>query len=220
MKLLLVEDDALLGDGVRAGLKQAGFAVDWVQDGLAAKVALDSEEYDLLVLDLGLPKLSGMDLLKSVRAKRASLPVLILTARDTVADRVAGLNAGADDYLVKPFDLDELIARLNALLRRSAGQVELTLQHGAIELTPASHQVRLAGTDVSMSAREFSLLHTLLLHSGRVHSREQLEQTLYGWGEEVESNAIEVHVHHLRKKLGGDLIRTLRGVGYVIDKVA
>ena len=220
MKLLLVEDDALLGDGVRAGLKQAGFAVDWVQDGLAAKVALDSEEYDLLVLDLGLPKLSGMDLLKSLRAKRASLPVLILTARDTVADRVAGLNAGADDYLVKPFDLDELIARLNALLRRSAGQVELTLQHGAIELTPASHQVRLAGTDVSMSAREFSLLHTLLLHTGRVHSREQLEQTLYGWGEEVESNAIEVHVHHLRKKLGSDLIRTLRGVGYVIDKVA
>ena len=219
MKLLLVEDDALLGDGVRAGLKQAGFAVDWVQDGLAAKVALDSEEYDLLVLDLGLPKLSGMDLLKSVRAKHASLPVLILTARDTVADRVAGLNAGADDYLVKPFDLDELIARLNALLRRSAGQVELTLQHGAIELTPASHQVRLAGTDVSMSAREFSLLHTLLLHTGRVHSREQLEQTLYGWGEEVESNAIEVHVHHLRKKLGSDLIRTLRGVGYVIDKV-
>ena len=219
MKLLLVEDDALLGDGVRAGLKQAGFAVDWVQDGLAAKVALESEEYDLLVLDLGLPKLSGMDLLKSVRAKRASLPVLILTARDTVADRVAGLNAGADDYLVKPFDLDELIARLNALLRRSAGQVDLTLQHGAIELTPASHQVRLAGTDVSMSAREFSLLHTLLLHAGRVHSREQLEQTLYGWGEEVESNAIEVHVHHLRKKLGSDLIRTLRGVGYVIDKV-
>lgn len=219
MKLLLVEDDALLGDGVRAGLKQAGFAVDWVQDGLAAKVALDSEDYDLLVLDLGLPKLSGMELLKSVRAKRASLPVLILTARDTVADRVAGLNAGADDYLVKPFDLDELIARLNALLRRSAGQVELTLQHGAIELTPASHQVRLAGKDVSMSAREFSLLHTLLLHTGRVHSREQLEQTLYGWGEEVESNAIEVHVHHLRKKLGSDLIRTLRGVGYVIDKV-
>jgi DNA-binding response OmpR family regulator len=219
MKLLLVEDDALLGDGVRVGLKQAGFAVDWVQDGLAAKVALDSEEYDLLVLDLGLPKLSGMDLLKSVRAKRASLPVLILTARDTVADRVAGLNAGADDYLVKPFDLDELIARLNALLRRSAGQVDLTLQHGAIELTPASHQVRLAGKDVSMSAREFSLLHTLLLHTGRVHSRELLEQTLYGWGEEVESNAVEVHVHHLRKKLGGDLIRTLRGVGYVIDKV-
>ncbi len=219
MKILLVEDDALLGDGVRAGLKQAGFAVDWAQDGLAAKAALASEDYALLVLDLGLPKLSGMELLKLVRAKRATLPVLILTARDTVADRVAGLNAGADDYLLKPFDLDELIARLNALLRRSAGQVELTLQHGAIALTPATHQVRLAGKAISLSAREFSLLHALLLNTGRVHSREQLEQTLYGWGEEVESNSIEVHIHHLRKKLGADLIRTLRGVGYVIDKV-
>ncbi len=220
MKLLLVEDDALLGDGVRAGLKQAGFAVDWVQDGLAAKLALTTEDYALLVLDLGLPKLSGMELLNFVRVKQTKLPVLILTARDTVADRVTGLNAGADDYLLKPFDLDELIARLNALLRRSVGQVDLTLQHGAVELTPASHQVRLAGKTISLSAREFSLLHTLLLHTGRVHSREQLEQHLYGWGEEVESNAIEVHVHHLRKKLGTDLIRTLRGVGYVIDKVA
>ncbi len=220
MKLLLVEDDALLGDGVRAGLKQAGFAVDWVQDGLAAKLALTTEDYALLVLDLGLPKLSGMELLKYLRAQPKKLPVLILTARDTVADRVAGLNAGADDYLLKPFDLDELIARLNALLRRSVGQVDLTLQHGAVELTPATHQVRLAGKTISLSAREFSLLHTLLLHTGRVHSREQLEQHLYGWGEEVESNAIEVHVHHLRKKLGTDLIRTLRGVGYVIDKVA
>ena len=220
MKLLLVEDDALLGDGVRAGLKQAGFAVDWVQDGLAAKLALTTEDYALLVLDLGLPKLSGMELLNFVRVKQTKLPVLILTARDTVADRVTGLNAGADDYLLKPFDLDELIARLNALLRRSVGQVDLTLQHGAVELTPATHQVRLAGKTISLSAREFSLLHTLLLHTGRVHSREQLEQHLYGWGEEVESNAIEVHVHHLRKKLGTDLIRTLRGVGYVIDKAA
>ncbi|MBZ4200655.1 MAG: response regulator [Methylotenera sp.] len=219
MKILLVEDDALLGDGVRAGLKQAGFAVDWAQDGLAAKAALDSEDYALLVLDLGLPKLSGMDLLKWLRAKRATLPVLILTARDTVADRVAGLNAGADDYLVKPFDLDELIARLNALLRRSAGQVELTLQHGTLALTPATHQVSVAGNPVSLSAREFSIVHALLLHTGRVHTREQLEQTLYGWGEEVESNSIEVHIHHIRKKLGSDLIRTLRGVGYVIDKV-
>lgn len=220
MKLLLVEDDVLLGDGVRAGLKQAGFAVDWVQDGLAGKLALNTEEYDLLVLDLGLPKLSGMELLKFARAKRANLPVLILTARDTVADRVKGLNAGADDYLVKPFDLDELIARLNALLRRSTGQVELTLQHGSIELTPSSHQVKRAGKIISLSVREFALLHTLLLHAGRVHSREQLEQNLYGWGEEVASNAIEVHVHHLRQKLGADLIRTLRGVGYVVDKVS
>lgn len=218
MRVLLVEDDALLGDGVRAGLKQAGFAVDWVQDGQAAKLALETEEYALVVLDLGLPKLSGMDLLKWLRTQVSTLPVLILTARDTVADRVAGLNTGADDYLIKPFDLDELIARLNALLRRSAGKVTLTLQHGDIELTPSTHQVSKSGQTVELSAREFTLLHELLLHVGRVQSREQLEQHLYGWGEEVESNSVEVHIHHLRKKLGVELIRTLRGVGYVIDK--
>ena len=218
MRVLLVEDDALLGDGVRAGLKQAGFAVDWVQDGQAAKLALETEEYALVVLDLGLPKLSGMDLLKWLRTQVSTLPVLILTARDTVVDRVAGLNTGADDYLIKPFDLDELIARLNALLRRSAGHVTLTLQHGDIELTPSTHQVSKAGKTVELSAREFTLLHELLLHVGRVQSREQLEQHLYGWGEEVESNSVEVHIHHLRKKLGPGLIRTLRGVGYVIDK--
>lgn len=218
MRVLLVEDDALLGDGVRAGLKQAGFAVDWVQDGHAAKLALETEEYALVVLDLGLPKLSGMDLLKLLRTQVSTLPVLILTARDTVADRVAGLNSGADDYLIKPFDLDELIARLNALLRRSAGQVTLILQHGDIELTPSTHQVSKNGQTVELSAREFTLLHELLLHVGRVQSREQLEQHLYGWGEEVESNSVEVHIHHLRKKLGVELIRTLRGVGYVIDK--
>ena len=218
MRILLVEDDALLGDGVRVGLKQAGFAVDWTQDGQAAKLALETEDYALMVLDLGLPKLSGTDLLKWLRARQLTMPVLILTARDTVADRVAGLNAGADDYLIKPFDLDELIARLNALLRRSAGQVNLILQHGDIALTPSTHQVSKNGQAVELSAREFSLLHELLLHVGRVQSREQLEQHLYGWGEEVESNSVEVHVHHLRKKLGSALIRTLRGVGYVIDK--
>lgn len=223
MRVLLVEDDALLGDGIRAGLKQAGFAVDWAQDGQAAKLALETEEYAVLVLDLGLPKLSGMDLLKwlrgtSLRGTNLRLPVLILTARDTVTDRVAGLNAGADDYLIKPFDLDELIARLHALLRRSAGQVALTLQHGDIELTPATHQVSKSGHAVTLSAREFTLLHELLLHVGQVRSREQLEQHLYGWGEEIESNSVEVHIHHLRKKLGNELIRTLRGVGYVIDK--
>lgn len=219
MRILLVEDDTLLGDGVRVGLKQAGFAVDWVQDGLAAKLALETETYALMVLDIGLPKLSGLDLLKWLRERHLKVPVLILTARDTVADRVAGLNAGADDYLIKPFDLDELIARLNALLRRSAGQVALTLQHGAIELTPSTHQVSKNGQAIELSAREFTLLHELLLHVGRVQSREQLEQHLYGWGEEVESNSVEVHIHHLRKKLGAELIRTLRGVGYVIDKV-
>jgi len=218
MRILLVEDDALLGDGVRVGLKQVGFAVDWTQDGQAAKLALETEDYALMVLDLGLPKLSGTDLLKWLRARQLTMPVLILTARDTVADRVAGLNAGADDYLIKPFDLDELIARLNALLRRSAGQVNLILQHGDIALTPSTHQVSKNGQAVALSAREFSLLHELLLHVGRVQSREQLEQHLYGWGEEVESNSVEVHVHHLRKKLGSALIRTLRGVGYVIDK--
>jgi two-component system response regulator QseB len=219
MRVLLVEDDALLGDGVRAGLKQAGFAVDWTEDGLAAKLALETEEYSLMVLDLGLPKLSGTDLLKWLRGRDFKLPVLILTARDMVTDRVAGLNAGADDYLVKPFDLDELIARLNALLRRSAGQVTQTLNHGDIELAPAIHQVTKSGRIVELSAREFSLLEELLLHVGRVQSREQLEQHLYGWGEEVESNSVEVHIHRLRKKLCPELIRTIRGVGYVIDKV-
>lgn len=218
MRVLLVEDDALLGDGVRAGLKQAGFAVDWTQDGQAAKLALETEEYAVIVLDLGLPKLNGTELLKWLRGHESKTPVLILTARDTVADRITGLNAGADDYLIKPFDLDELIARLHALLRRSVGQVTLTLRHGDIELTPSTHQVRKNGQAVDLSAREFSLLHELLLHIGRVQSREQLEQHLYGWGEEVESNSVEVHVHHLRKKLGTALIRTLRGVGYVIDK--
>jgi DNA-binding response OmpR family regulator len=218
MRVLLVEDDALLGDGVRAGLKQAGFAVDWTQDGKAAKLALETEEYALMVLDLGLPKLTGTELLKWLRGRESKLPVLILTARDTVSDRVAGLNAGADDYLVKPFDLDELIARLNALSRRSAGQVSQTMKHADIELAPAIHQVTKNGQRIELSAREFSLLHELLLHVGRVQSREQLEQHLYGWGEEVESNSVEVHIHHLRKKLGSELIRTLRGVGYVIDK--
>jgi DNA-binding response OmpR family regulator len=217
MKVLLVEDDALLGDGIRAGLKQAGFTVDWAQDGQAGKLALETGDYALLVLDLGLPRLSGMDLLKWLRGRGGTLPVLILTARDTVADRVAGLDGGADDYLVKPFDLDELIARLRALLRRSAGRPVPVLRHGDIELDPAAHQVRRNGQPVELSAREFTLLHTLLLDAGRVQSREQLEQRLYGWGEEVESNAVEVHIHNLRKKLGNGLIRTLRGVGYVID---
>jgi len=218
MRVLLVEDDALLGDGIKAGLKQAGFAVDWATDGHNAKLALETEDYALIVLDLGLPKLSGMDLLKWLRASNRKIPVLILTARDTVADRVSGLDAGADDYLIKPFDLDELTARLRALLRRSSGEAAPVLRHGDIELNPASHRVFKAAQPVELSAREFTLLHELLLHLGRVQSREQLEQRLYGWGEEVESNSVEVHIHHLRRKLGANLIRTLRGIGYVIDK--
>lgn len=219
MKILLIEDDALLGDGIKAGLKQAGFAVDWARDGHAAKLALETgSDYAIVVLDLGLPRLSGMDLLKWLRGSGRKLPVLILTARDTVPDRVAGLDAGADDYLIKPFDLDELTARLRALLRRSGGQAAPILRHGDVELDPAAHRVLKSGQPVELSSREFTLLHELLLHPGRVQSREQLEQRLYGWGEEVESNSVEVHIHYLRKKLGADLIRTLRGIGYVIDK--
>ncbi|MCE9633681.1 MAG: response regulator [Methylophilales bacterium] len=220
MRVLLVEDDPLLGDGVKTGLKQAGFAVDWVVDGRLAQLALESEEYALVVLDIGLPKMSGLDLLKWLRQRGNELPVLILTARDTVIDRVNGLDTGADDYLVKPFDLDELIARLRALLRRSNGKSNPMLQHGDIALDMAAHAATQQGRPVELSAREFSLLQELLQNTGRVLSREQLEQRLYGWGEEVESNSVEVHIHHLRKKLGSDLIRTVRGVGYTIDKIS
>lgn len=218
MKLLLVEDDPLLGDGVKVGLKQAGFAVDWVADGRMAQLALETEAYALVVLDIGLPGISGLDLLKWLRARGNALPVLMLTARDTVADRVSGLDTGADDYLVKPFDLDELVARLHALLRRAAGNASPILHHGRVSIDVAAHAVMLNGHPVEISAKEFSLLHELMQHAGRVFSREQLEQRLYGWGEEVESNSVEVHIHHLRKKLGRDIIRTVRGVGYAIDK--
>jgi DNA-binding response OmpR family regulator len=218
MRVLLVEDDELLGDGLRAGLKQSGFAVDWVTDGRMAQLALENEEYALMVLDIGLPVISGIDLLKWLRGRNGELPVLMLTARDTVADRVAGLDSGADDYLVKPFDLDELVARLRALLRRAVGKANPALQHGALRLDPAAHSATLGGQAVELSAREFSILHELLHNAGRVLSREQLEQRLYGWGEEVESNSVEVHIHHLRKKLGAELIRTVRGVGYTIDR--
>ncbi len=218
MRLLLVEDDPMLGDGLRVGLRHAGYAVDWVQDGQAARLSLQSETYDLVVLDLGLPKINGLELLKWLRGQNLGVAVLVLTARDTVRDRITGLDAGADDYLVKPFDLDELIARLRALSRRGSGVITPVLQHGDITLDPAAHQVQKGGDSVDLSAREFALLHQLLLNMGRVQTRDQLENHLYGWGEEIESNSIEVHIHHLRKKLGSQLIRTLRGIGYVIDK--
>lgn len=218
MRLLLVEDDPLLGDGIRVGLSQAGFAVDWVKDGLAAKLALEAGDYALLVLDLGLPRLSGTELLKWLRGAGDTTPVLILTARDTVGDRVRGLDAGADDYLVKPFDLDELAARIRALLRRAGGRTTPLIVHGALQVDPASRMVTLAGSAVELSPKEFAVLLDLLENAGRALSRERLEQSLYGWGEEVESNAVEVHIHHLRKKLGAELIRTIRGVGYLVDK--
>ncbi|MDD5241039.1 MAG: winged helix-turn-helix domain-containing protein [Sulfuricella sp.] len=218
MRLLLVEDDSLLGDGIRAGLRLAGHTVDWVKDGVAAQLALAAEEYSLVVLDLGLPRLSGLDLLRWLRQSGATLPVLILTARDSVADRVEGLDSGADDYLVKPFDLEELAARVRSLLRRSSGRASPLLKHGEITLDPAAHRVTRLDQPVELSPREFAILQQLLESAGRALSREQLEQSLYGWNEEVESNAVEVHIHHLRKKLGAELIRTVRGVGYMIDK--
>lgn len=218
MRILLVEDDPQLGDGLTIGLRQAGFAVDWVQDGNAADHALQSENFDLVVLDLGLPKLSGMEVLGRARGRGQTMPILILTARDATGDKVSGLDAGADDYLVKPIDLDELTARLRALTRRSAGRADPLLTHGTIVVDPAAHSVTLAGQPVDLSSREFSLLQMLLESAGRVLTRSQLEQSIYGWRDEPDSNALEVHIHHLRKKLGSDLIRTLRGVGYTIAK--
>ncbi len=216
MRILLVEDDPLLGSGVRAGLVQGGFAVDWIDDGEGAEAALTTHQYDAVVLDLSLPKRDGLTVLGGLRARGERVPVLILTARDAVADRVAGLDAGADDYLVKPFDLAELQARLRALLRRSAGQAEPVFRHGRITLDPATRVVTRDGHRVTLSSREYTVLLALCSNAGRVLSRGQLEERLYGWGEEVESNAVEVHIHHLRRKLYPELIRTVRGVGYWI----
>ncbi|WP_339779938.1 response regulator [uncultured Marinobacter sp.] len=219
MKILLVEDDKLLGDGIAAGIAQSGLAVDWVLDGQQADTALATGNYDAVVLDLGLPSLSGMELLRRARASGKTLPILILTARDAVEDRVAGLDAGADDYLVKPFDLTELQARLRALLRRSNGHAEPVISHGELRVDSASHSVYWSGNSVDLSAREFTILHTLLLNAGRVMSKAHIEEQLYGWGEEIESNTIEVFIHHLRRKLSPQLIRTIRGVGYMIEKI-
>lgn len=216
MRILLVEDDTLLGKGVSAGLVQAGWAVDWTLDGIDAETALHSICYDAVVLDLGLPGMDGLTLLGRLRASKHSIPVLVLTARDTLADRIAGLDAGADDYLVKPFDLAELQARLRALLRRSKGATAPLLHHGRIVLDLTSHKVFLDGAAVELSAREFATLQELMMNAGRVRTRGQLEESLYGWGEEIGSNTIEVYIHNLRRKLYADLIRTIRGVGYTI----
>lgn len=214
MRVLLVEDDPMIGDSLRQGLRAEGFAVDWVQDGRAAEQALDTHPYALVLLDLGLPKKDGLAVLSDWRRQGITLPVLILTARDAISDRVRGLDSGADDYLIKPFDLDELLARMRALLRRHAGRAQTVLDYGALQLDPARHTLTCHGQPVVLSAREFTLLQALLEHPGAVLSREQLEDRLYGWGQEVESNAIEVHVHNLRRKLAPGLIRTVRGVGY------
>lgn len=218
MRLLLVEDDKALGEGLRLGLRQEGYTVDWLQDGASAVHALLSEEFDLLVLDLGLPRLDGIQVLRQLRSSGSALPVLILTARDATEDRIAGLDAGADDYLIKPFDLDELKARLRALLRRSAGRAQVLIEHAGICLDPASQQVSYQGRPVPMTPKEYLLLHELLSQPGKVLTRERLAQSLYGWDEEAESNTLEVHIHHLRKKLFSSLIRTVRGVGYLVEE--
>jgi len=216
MRILLAEDDAMLGDGLRAGLRQLGFQVDWVRDGLAALRELASGVYAAGVLDLGLPQKDGMEVLRELRERKVTTPILVLTARDTVPERVLGLDTGADDYVIKPVDLNELAARLRSLVRRAHGQVQDVLRCDALELDPSSRRVCLNGEVVALSSREFDLLHALMRNAGRVLSREQLEQQMYSWGHEVESNAIEVHIHHLRRKLQPELIQTVRGVGYTV----
>jgi DNA-binding response OmpR family regulator len=214
VRLLLVEDDQMIGEAIRAGLKRDGFTVDWVHEAQSAAAVLHTEPYELVLLDLGLPGVGGLQLLKSLRERGGSLPVLIITARDAVSDRVAGLDAGADDYLVKPFDLDELAARIRALLRRRAGTGAPLLAHLGVALDPAAHRVTHDGVEVALSPREFALLQLLMERPGTILSRASIEERLYGFGEEVESNAVEVHIHGLRRKLGAQFILTVRGVGY------
>ena len=218
MRVLLAEDDELLGSGLKAGLGQHGFAVDWVRDGVAAERELLAQQHEAAVLDLGLPRQDGLDALAAVRAKGVRTPVLVLTARDAIDARIQGLDGGADDYIVKPVDLGELAARLRALVRRAHGVPTTRLMLGEVALDPAARQVWRGGEPVALSVREFDLLHVFMLQAGRVLSRDQLEQHLYKWGSEVSSNAVEVHVHNLRRKLGAELIETVRGVGYVARK--
>lgn len=218
MRLLLVEDDVALGEGIHQALTREGYTVDWVKDGASALHALLSEVFDLAILDLGLPRLDGLAVLRRLRESGSALPVLILTARDATEDRIAGLDAGADDYLIKPFDLSELKARLRALLRRSAGRARVMIEHAGIRLDPTTQQVTYKAEPVALTPKEYQLLYELLSPPGRVMTRERLMQLLYGWNEEAESNTLEVHIHHLRKKFSSELIRTVRGVGYLVEE--
>lgn len=220
MRILLVEDDRLLGDGLQAGLRQAGYAVDWLRDGEAAVAALATERFTAVVLDLGLPRRDGLSVLHWLRNRHDATPVLILTARDQLQDKIHGLDLGADDYMVKPFDLDEVTARLRAVVRRAHGRPEPVLTLGAVELNPAARSVMHAGRPVELTPREFDLLHLLLQHADRVLSRRAIEEQLYTWNDAVDSNALEVHIHHLRRKLGPELIRTVRGIGYMATAAA
>jgi two-component system response regulator QseB len=216
MRLLLAEDDAMIGAGIRQGLAQEGFAVDWVRDGAAAEHALGERVHELLLLDLGLPRKDGLDVLASMRRRGDLRPVLVLTARDAVGERVAGLDAGADDYLTKPFELAELVARLRALARRAQGRAQPTIEVGAVSIDPSSREVRVDGAPVALSAREYALLEALCSRPGAILSRAQLEERLYGWKDAVESNAVEVHLSALRRKLPAGFIRNVRGLGWMV----
>jgi DNA-binding response OmpR family regulator len=224
MRLLLVEDDRMIGESLRSALRQEGYAVDWVRDTTAAQATLGSERFDLVLLDLGLPPVpdaapsgeGGLGVLRWLRGRQDSTPVIVLTARDALGDRVSGLDAGADDYLVKPFELDELNARMRAVLRRQGGRAQPTLTHRGVTLDPATRQVIKDGQPVLLSAREFAVLEALMLRPGALLSRAQLEDRLYGWGEEIESNAVSVYIHQLRRKLGAEFIQNMRGVGYFV----
>jgi two-component system response regulator QseB len=219
MRLLLVEDDPMIGEALRAGLVQAGYAVDWVRDGVQGELAAANDVYDAALLDLGLPRKDGLGVLRAIRA-RGDLPVLILTARDGVDDRIGGLDAGADDYIVKPFALGELLARLRAVVRRKSGRSQSDVRIGALRLDPAARIVEFRGAPVDLSAREFAVLEALAKEPGKVVSKEQLEEAVYGWGDEVSSNTVEVYLHRLRRKLAPELIRNIRGVGYRLDEIA
>jgi DNA-binding response OmpR family regulator len=218
MRILLVEDDVMIGQGLETALRQIGATVDWIRDGEHASAALLATRFELVLLDLGLPTRDGLDVLRELRRRGDATPVIILTARDEIRNRVAGLDAGADDYVVKPFDLDELTARMRSVLRRAAGRGDPAIQHGDIRLDPVTHTVKHKGAPVSLSAHEYSVLEALLQRPGAVLSRAQLEDRLYGWEEPIGSNAVEVYIHGLRRKLGSDAIRTLRGVGYFIPQ--
>ncbi|MEJ7930673.1 response regulator [Ramlibacter sp. AN1015] len=218
MRILLVEDDAMIGEAVLGALRAEHYAADWVRDGEAAARALRSETYDLVLLDLGLPRRDGLEVLRGLRASGSAVPVLVATARDAVSDRIAGLDAGADDYVVKPYDTDELLARVRALIRRSLGQGEPVFRHRNVTLNPATREATVDGKPVALSAREWAVLEPLLARPGVIYSRTQLEDKLYGWKEDISSNAVEVYVHGLRRKLGSDLIQTVRGLGYVVPR--
>jgi two-component system response regulator QseB len=218
MRILLIEDDQLLGDGTKQALIQDGHAVDWMTDGVTGQTALENEPFDICVLDLGLPRKSGIEVLKAIRNQKINVKIIILTAQGQPQEKVLGLDAGADDYLTKPFEISELLARIRALQRRSSGRVLNTIKHRNIEIDPSSHSVTLDDQAVSLPRKEFALLHKLFENIGSIVTKDSLELALYSWDNEVDSNALEVHIHHLRKKLGADLIRTVRGVGYIIDK--